>query len=195
MAPEDMKLHLYKVDATGGGGRGHWGGGGGAAVSPSKGPRPPREDRGWATRHCRLFPSAICLHEEGSEQLGRPVGGAVDLWQVVKASVHVVPAVSAPREHYGRVGTVLSMVVVVPPTDDGEGNFESGSVREVCLASSDEVLVEQWKRSVLDQLEKRPELPAEPLPAPEAAAAAAPPPTPPPVTAPALEWDGSELDE
>ena len=191
MGPEGMKLHLYKVDATGGGGRGHWGGGG-AAVSPSKGPRPPREDRGWTTRHCRLFPSAICLHEEGSAQLGQPVDGAIDLWQIVKASVHVVPSVSAPREHYGRVGTVLSMVVVVPPTDDGEGNFESGSVREVCLASSDQVLIEQWKQSVLDQLEKRSELPADPPPAPDAVTA---PPAPPPVTAPALEWDGSELVE
>ena len=159
---EELSLHLYKVDRSGGGGRGHWGGGGGSGkkLSPGKsGPRPPREDRGWITRECRLFPSAICFHEEAGGQLGRPVGVGVDLWQVVRGSVHVVPAVSAPREHYGRVGAVLSMVVVVPPVDDGDGNFASGSAREVCIASSDEVVVEQWESAVLEQLDKRPELP------------------------------------
>ena len=159
---EELSLHLYRVDRTGGGGRGHWGGGGVGKqkLSPSRsGARPPREDRGWTTRHCRLFPSTICFHEEQAGKLGLPIGAGVDLWQVVKGSVHIVPAASAPREHYGRVGAVLSMVVVVPPSDDGNGNFSSGKCREVCLASSDEVAIAQWERAVIDQLEKRPELP------------------------------------
>jgi hypothetical protein len=169
---EKLSLHLYKVDRTGGGGRGHWGGGGGGGtrasaaggtkkLSPNKsGARPAREDRGWTTRHCRLFPSTICFHEEHAGKLGPVVGPGVDLWQVVKGSVHIVPPSSAPREHYGRVGAVLSMAVVVPPSDDGDGNFSSGSTTEVCIASSDEVAIAQWEQAIITQLEKRPELPA-----------------------------------
>ena len=166
---EDVELHLYRVDRTGGGGRGHWGGGG-AGHSPrsSSQPRAPREDRGWVTRTCRLFPSTITVHEEAAVAaaedglgFGKAIGGGVELCQILKGSVHVVPAASAPREHYGRVGAVLSMVVVTPAVDDGEGHFTSGSQREVCLASSDEVAIAQWEKVVLEQLDKIVEEPAD----------------------------------
>ena len=53
------------------------------------------------------------------------------------------------------------MVEVVPPSDDGDGNFSSGSTREICIASSDEVVIAQWEQAVIDQLDKQPELPGD----------------------------------
>jgi len=120
------------------------------------------------TRTCRLFPSTITVHEEAAVAaaedgvgFGKAIGGGVELCQILKGSVHVVPAASAPREHYGRVGAVLSMVVVTPAVDDGEGHFTSGSQREVCLASSDDVAIAQWEKVVLEQLDKIVEEPAD----------------------------------